>query len=202
MRTSRAIRWTGTIVLAVATTAWAQGVPSDAFQVRYASNLNIGDSVVNFSNTGTVAGTDPAGNVCANVYAFDAEENMIACCACPVTPNALVSLSARGDLISNTLTPGVPTSIVIKVLATLKGAGACNAASPTSPTLAPGLRAWGTTLHANSTTTPITYGVTETDFAKAVLSDSELTSLTDTCAFIQNDGAGFGICKSCRTGGL
>lgn len=175
---------------------------SDAFQIRYASNLNIGDSVVNITNAGTQAGTDPVGRICTNVYVFDPAEEMIACCACLVTPNGLKSLSARSDLISNLLTPALPpNSIIIKLLATTPANGACDAAAPTAATLAPGMRAWGSTLHALPTS-PVTYGVTETEFSPAVLSPSELTKLTTDCGFIQTTGSGAGICVACGTGGL
>ena len=174
---------------------------SDAFQLRYAANLAVGDSVVNLTNAGTRAGSDPAGNICANVYVFAPDESMIACCACVVSPNGLTSYSALADLTANPLTPGVPTSIIVKLLATAKTAAACDAASPTTGNLAPGLRAWGTTIHALPTS-PVSYGVTETEFSQAVLSDSELSQLTATCANIQSTGGGFGICRSCRLGGL
>ena len=196
--------------------AFAQ--PADLpFQVRYASNLNIGDSVINITNTGassTVAFPTQNGNLCVNVYTFDRNEELISCCSCLVTPDALVSLSARNDLISNTLTPGVPTSIVVKLLSSLGGttAASCNASTvtatgvPATPNLvAPGLAAWGTTLHALPVTpgTPATtYGVTETAFTPATLSAAELARITGLCAFIQTNGSGFGICKSCRFGGL
>jgi len=185
--------------------------PEEAFQVAYASNLPIGDSVFNFTNTGTLTlptGLTTTGNICVNVYTFDASEELISCCSCLVTPNGLNSLSARADLISNTLTAGVPTSIVVKAVAsrplglTAAGTGGtCNAGSPTPLTVAPGMRAWGTKLHALPTT-PVTYGVTETPFQPSPLSVAELTKLTTFCGFIQANGSGFGICKSCRTGGL
>jgi hypothetical protein len=193
--------------------------PIDSFQVRYASNLPIGDSVINLTNTGTLTlptGLTTTGNICVNVYTFDASEELISCCSCLVTPNGLNSLSARSDLISNTLTPGVPTSIVIKLLATtplgLSPAGTGGSCNPSSPvvtpagpgifgSLVPGMRAWGTTLHALPTT-PVTYGVTETAFLPSTLSPAEFTKLVTFCGFIQANGSGFGICKSCRTGGL
>lgn len=185
--------------------------PEEAFQVRYASNLAIGDSVINLTNTGTLTlptGLTTTGNICVNVYTFDASEELISCCSCLVTPNGLNSLSARADLISNTLTPGVPTSIVTKLVAsrplglTPAGTGGtCNPSAPTPLTVAPGLRAWGTTLHSLPTT-PVSYGLSETEFSSAPLSVAELTKLTLFCGFIQANGSGFGICKSCRTGGL
>ncbi len=181
------------------------------FQVKYASNLPIGDSVINITNTGAFGGANAAvangaavtnGNICVNVYTFSPDEQLISCCACPVTPNALVSLSARNDLISNTLTPGVPTSIVVKLLAS-PGAPTCNASRPGPPIT--GMAAWGTTIHALPVTPgspATTYGDTETPFTNATLSDAEYKRITTLCGFIQTDGSGFGICRSCRFGGL
>jgi hypothetical protein len=191
------------VALALATAAFGQAVagPADAFQVRYASNLNIGDSVINITNAGSQG---PAlQNICANVYAFSPDEQLISCCSCTVTPNALVSLSAVQDLISNTLTPARPNSIVVKMIATT--ASGCNASNVTATAtsagnLAAGMVAWGTTLHALPTT-PVTYGVTETQFAQPVLSVAELARVTSFCGFIQANGSGFGICRSCRLGG-
>jgi hypothetical protein len=195
------------VPLALATAAFGQRVlgPDDAFQVRYASNLNVGDSVINITNAGS-QGTALT-NICANVYAFSPDEQLISCCSCTVTPNALVSLSAVSDLISNTLTPARPNSIVVKMIATTVGTGTtvCNASNVTATAasagnLASGMVAWGTTLHALPTT-PVTYGVTETRFAQPGLSVAELARLTSFCGFIQANGSGFGICRSCRLGG-
>jgi hypothetical protein len=180
--------------LALSTVAFSQTIgPDDAFLVRYAANLNIGDSVVNVTNTGT-----SGGNLCANVYTFDPAEELISCCTCSVTPNGLQSLSVRNSLISNTLTAAIPTSVVIKMVAST---GTCNASAVTVAGLAPGLRAWGTTIHALPTS-PVAYGVTETGFAPGGLVASELAHITSFCGFIQAIGSGFGICKGCAAGGL
>jgi hypothetical protein len=181
--------------------AFAQSNPISAdspFQVKYASNLNVGDSVFNISNSGA-----SGGNLCVSVYTFSPDEQEISCCSCTVTPNALVSLSAKSDLISNTLTPAVPNSIVVKLVATT--GGACNAS--VQGTRATGLLAWGTTLHAlpvpvvqtDSAVQPFT--VTETPFDPATLGAAEYTRITALCGFIQSNGSGFGICRSCRLGG-
>src|SRR5277367_3885158 len=99
--------------LAMSTVAFSQNpVTADApFQIRYATNLNIGDSVVNLSNSGATGDS-----ICANIYTFDPAEEMISCCACAITPNALQSLSVIKSLISNPLTPAIPLSGVIKIL--------------------------------------------------------------------------------------
>ena len=191
----------------VATAAFAQ-TADGPYQVRYASNLNIGESVINITNTGAIgaglqSGTSASttGAICVNVYAFSPDEQMVSCCSCPVTPNGLVSLGAQRDLISNTLTPAVPTSITIKLLATVPVGGSCNnsAAAVVANELAPGMAAWGTTLHAG---VGGGYEVTETAFTPATLSAGELFRLGTLCNFILANGSGFGVCRSCRLGGL
>lgn len=195
--------WVVVFVVASITAGVAQANATldTPFQVRYASNLNIGDSVVDISNSGA-----SGGNICTNVYTFSPDEQEISCCSCVVTPNALVSLSVKKDLISNTLTPAVPTSVVIKLLST--AGGACNASAPGA--LATGLLAWGTTLHAvpnpscssSYSWCKPSYHLTETAFTPSSLSAAELARISALCGFIQSNGSGFGICRSCRLGGL
>ena len=95
------------------------------------------------------------------------------------------------------------------------GSGCTMSASTVSPLtaiplpgqLAPGLHAWATTIHTDPTGAPT---VTETPFAAGTLSVvgaggqdvGELTRLTQLCTFINATGSGFGICRSCRLGGL
>ena len=99
--------------------------PPDAYQVAYASNINVGDSYVNITNAGTRGGYDasqtgfgPTGGICANVYVFDPSEEMVSCCSCYVSPDGLRSLSVQNDLVSKTLTPSKPNGVVIKLVAT------------------------------------------------------------------------------------
>lgn len=177
------------VICSVASFAQAHDTP---FQVRYAANVgpgSAGDSVINITNTGA-----SGGNICVNVYTFSPDEQEVSCCSCVVTPNGLVSLSVKNDLISNTLTPAVPSAVVVKLLSTT--GGACNAAAPGA--LAAGLAAWGTTVHA----APAGSAVTETSFTPATLSAAELSRIAGLCGFIQSNGSGFGICRSCRTGAL
>jgi hypothetical protein len=199
------------LALVAIATAFAQVAAMDSpYQVRYASNLNIGDSVINITNSGArgadlQSGTSASitGAICANVYAFSPDEQMISCCSCPVTPNGLRALSAQRDLISNTLTPAVPTSITIKLLATAPVGGSCtnSAAAVTTRELVLGMLAWGTTIHA-APVTPVVYSVTETPFSPATLSDGERFRLGTLCNFILANGSGFGVCRSCQLGGL
>jgi hypothetical protein len=204
-------------VALVAAAAFAQNPNRDViYQVGYASNLNVGDGMINITNTGAMgaalqSGTAASitGSICANVYAFSPDEQMVSCCSCPVTPNGLRALSANRDLISNTLTPATPTSIVIKLLGSLPDRGSCtnSAANVTNLNQANGLVAWGTSVH--SSVTPPTSGqqsgpwtVAERSFVPASLSTGELARLTTLCNFILANGSGYGVCKSCQLGGL
>jgi hypothetical protein len=179
----------------------------DPYQLRYFSNLNIADSVINITNTGERGAANQSGTtasitgaICVNAYAFSPDEQMVACCSCPVTPNGLVSLSAKSDLISNTLTPAVPTSIVVKLVASIPVARSCtsSAAVINQAGLAPGMLAWGATIH-DFAGAP---SGTETPFSGGTLSAGELARLSSLCGFINSNGSGFGICRSCRLGGL
>ena len=131
---------------------------------KYAANLNIGESYIDITNTGAngAALLGPGfgaatGNICVNVYAFDPGEELISCCSCLVTPDQTVNLGVNRDLTVKTLTGVVPTSVTVKLLATLAGGDgtgtSCtnSAASVATATLAAGMAAWGTTLHATPT---------------------------------------------------
>ena len=184
------------------------------FLIGYAANLNAGDSVIDLTNTGANGAslTGPgfggaAGNICMNVYAFSPDEQLVACCSCLVTPNGLVSLSANADLVSNTLTGVRPNSIVVKVVPTgasanFSGTSCTNSAAiagnAANPLLVSGGLGFGTTIHAQGAG----FATTENPLRQATLSLQELASITSRCTNIIGNGSTFGICRSCRTGGL
>ena len=143
-----------------------------------------------------------------NVYAFSPDEQLISCCSCLITPNGLVSLSVNQDMVSNTLTGVRPNSIVVKLVntgaaANFAGTSCTNSAAlagtPAFP-LAGGVLAFGTTLHAGAAVGA--FNLTETPFIRATLSQAELDSIKNRCTNIIGNGSTFGICRSCRTGGL
>ena len=186
--------------LAFSAVAFAQYDTEDSTQVHYFSNLNIGDSVINFTNTGANGSANGTTDICVNVYTFAPDEQEISCCSCEVTVNGLQSLSVVNDLISNVLTPSVPTSVTVELHATSVPSTGCDATKQGMD--ADGLRAWGTTLHA-APTTPVSYQVTETAFLTSDIDpSSQVGTNAQLCKFIGILGSGFGICKSCRLGGL
>jgi hypothetical protein len=207
-------------VVAVAQTPTSSG--DGIFQIGYAANVNAGDSYVNISNDGASMTTTTiqaatnslsvSGSMCVNVYAFNPDEEILSCCSCPLTPNGLVSLSVQRDLLNNTLTGRAnPSSVVIKLLATNPaGAAVGTTSNPCALSAgnllgqgaAPGLVAWGTKLHANTSATTTTYSLTETPFTVGALNGPELLRLNNLCAFNLAQGSTFGICNSCELAGL
>jgi hypothetical protein len=206
--------------LACGTTTTPAACPEDSFQLLYASNVttaavpNLGDSLINATNTGatqTVTGLlgYAGGNICLNFYVFDPNEEELACCSCMVTPNGLISTSAE-DLLSNNLTPENPSSTVIKVLASSATGlttcvGSAAAVTATNPgaanNLVPGARLWGTTLHTStgSPTSGFPYGVErEFSHAGATLSAGELNRMVILCGVTAANGSNFGLCKGCN----
>jgi len=186
--------------LALTSVASAQVISTapDQYQVHYFSNATLGDTI-NITNTGASGGIEPTGNLCANVYAFDPSQEIISCCSCLITPNGLASLSTLGDVLFNTLTGSIPSSISVAIIGSQQAT--CNPSTVTPGVLASGLRAWGTTLHVLPTVTPTAYTMTETEFSGSDLSLTELIRLTSTCGFIQADASGYGLCNSCPESG-
>lgn len=181
------------------------------FLVGYAANLNSGDATINVTNTGSEgAGLQSGmsatitGSICANLYAFSPDEQMVSCCSCPVTPNGLRTFSANRDLVSNPETPAAPTSIVIKIVGTAPAGESCvnAAANVTALPAAYGLAAWGTSVHSASTP-PLSgqqagpWKLTAHQFRPATLSEGELLRLATLCNFAIANGSGYGVCRSC-----
>jgi len=174
---------------------------ADSYQVAYVANLANGESYIDMTNAGsnmTNPADDPGGSICVNVYGFTPGESMFSCCSCLVSPNGLKSLSIQRDLVENPLFPGVPTSITVKLVATQPLNGSCDPSYPTNATLTQGLRAWSTTLHP----TPFGFARAEHAFETSYLNPDLLTEFTMLCGFIEGNGSGFGICRSCQLGGL
>jgi hypothetical protein len=119
-----------TILVALAALAVVPAFADGNFLVKYVSNLQIGDSFINVTNTGAAQGqnlqlstnglpsqTQRSGNICVNIYVFTPDEQEAECCSCLLTANGLATFSAR-SLSANALTGVVPSDIVIKLVAT------------------------------------------------------------------------------------
>jgi hypothetical protein len=165
------------LVLTGSGTAWAQ--QSDVFSVAYYSGGTV-------SNGGGVsAGTDmqvintgaSGGSLCADIYVFDAHEELKECCRCYVTPDGLLTLT-MAQLTSNPANGVYSPNGVIKLISD----PGCN---ETAPSPAPELRAW--IVNPNNGT------LTESEFEATPLSAQELSNLSFLCGSVGNQ-TGPGVC--------
>jgi hypothetical protein len=174
--------------------ALAQG----SYYVDYYAN-NAGpesyfDQIIRIVNVGTNGTplTVPTGNICANIYVFDPDQEMIACCAEYITPNELDSAFVGKDLTFNTLTTFVPPTGVVKVVLTPRNSFTCDPTLPLTGADAGLAAVWGTHLQ---TTGGYTF-LTETEKAHQTLGAGEAAFLPQACSFVLYLGSGRGTCRS------
>jgi hypothetical protein len=168
-------------LVGVAAILSAQAIDPDTFKVSYfANNLDTDSNTVRVTNVGT-----SGGNICADIYVFDPNQELSECCSCLVTPDGLLQLSVHFDLTSNPLTGVFLDTGAIKIVSAAVSGGACSL--PTAPKPTSGVRAWATHLQNNDTET-------ETEFSDSGLSAEELGRLAAQCKAIQLVGSGKGVC--------
>ena len=190
----RAISIAALILLLLACSSLVMAQLNDVYWVSYYSNRGHGtaplDQTVRIVNPGEqgspLSGTH--GNVCADIYVFDANQEMIECCACKFSANALLTLSVNNDLTSNPLQGWPPpTDGVIKIVS--DNQANCD---PTSPVPVPDIRAWATHLQWPGGPALVT---TEDEFLNAPLQQDELSFLGQACSFVLFLGSGKGSCS-------
>jgi hypothetical protein len=170
------------LFIALASPMWAQ--INDVYQGH--PFIDSQPSLVQIWNTGQVGSPiDPAtkqGTVCADIYVFDANQEMSECCNCKITANGVLTLSTDVTgygLRANPLTGVAPQIGVYKIVS---DAGSnCDA---TNPVPTPDLRAWA-------------FGPTYDQFAQVPLQAQEQQFLGQACAFVIYLGSGKGQC-SCK----
>lgn len=151
--------------------------------------------LVNYGAAGTPL-TSPRGDVCANVYVFDANQEMVACCSCRVTPNAMLALSVANGLTNNPVTSVVPVNGDVKIISTAaQGTTACSPLTDNGGLLASTV-GFGTHLQVSGGTAAGTF-LTETLTANACLSQIEHDFLLQACQFARYLGSNKGVC-SCK----
>jgi hypothetical protein len=152
------------------------------------------DQIIRIVNVGTLGTplTSPTGDICANIYVFNNDQEMIACCTQRITPNELDSASVGTQLTFNPLTSVVPSAGVVKIALVPPPAGGCNpTVSTTTPDATLGV-VFGTHLQ----TEPSGTFVTETEKIASPLSAAEEGFLQSACSFTLFLGSGKGTCTS------
>ena len=200
------------LVLAVACLsvgiASAQTLPADTYQVSYYSGAfaPIPSATLHIVNPGTAVtainrnGAPLNGNLCADIFVFNNDEQAVECCACQLTPDSERTLSIRGNLLSNPVNADNETPDgVLKIVSTRPVNGLCPLPTGDRPlTPAAGLRAWATHIQTQGAD-PVRYVETEEEFAPAPLTGFEWEFAELQCSAIVTSGSRAGIC-SCGYG--
>jgi len=207
----------GLLLLVSAVPALAQG----SYYVDYYSNninplaadqviraINVGVLGTPLTSIGQLPGTTPGqGDICQNVYVFDSNQEMIACCACRFTPNELSSASVGAQLTNHALTGTAPVSGVVKLAFTTptasNGPTGCRAETAVltgGAANATWAAVFGTHLQAEPPASPTALFVTETSKLPQVLSDAEALFLPNACSMLRYLGSGLPGSCSCTAG--
>jgi hypothetical protein len=193
------------------------------------NNAGVGDNILRLINpngaaNGNLAGAKPQ-TVCAMIYVFDDDEEMGACCGCPLSSAGLATFSVAHNLTSNW---GIPLSEIgaaltndnalgaIAIVAAAPNTTACLGAGGGSacnggcdPTNVPGYSATttsnllGSITHdqavvqpISSSTYTVSFGVTEVALSDDAGGDpTNLIYLQTQCGALLGNGTGGGLCN-------
>ena len=192
------------IVVFVIVPAQAQ----DNLQAYFSNNPGPGGAadqqirLINYGSNGTPL-TSPVGDVCANIYVFDANQEMVSCCSCRITPNGLLTLSVANGLTNNPVTSVVPVNGDVVIIPILAGPF-CDPVNWISVDLGGGIGigfpnsvvGFSTHLQTSGGTTPGTF-ITETTIPNVGPFKGNAEFLRQSCQFAQYLGSGKGRC-SCK----
>jgi hypothetical protein len=146
---------------------------------------------VRIVNPGVQSTTSVLGDLCANIYVFDAAQELKECCSCPVTANGRILLIVEQNLTSNPGN-GAPfnSGSFVVVPSVLSATTLCDPTTVTPVATLNNLDVWAT--HVSNKGTG--FGVTETLAPSTPLSANELTELQTRCGFIFANQSGAGQC--------
>jgi hypothetical protein len=173
----------------LASTAAAQqpALPDTSYYITYYGNANTAgfpDAQVTIVNPGSTggwsitdgqSGTGVGGDLCANIYVFTSDQEMVECCSCAISPNGMLQFSLNTNLTANPLANSqvvpLPVAGALKVVSS-RGPG-CSSGSFASAaaTYTPdgSLRGWNTHVRATVPGAPTLWTVTETPLRMAYL---------------------------------
>jgi hypothetical protein len=139
-------------------------------------------------------------NQCALIYVLKPDQELAACCGCPLTPNQLLKLSVNKDLTGNPY-GAIGPSGTIAIVPSIPNCAPVGA--PPVVDCDPGLppltgesfvTAWATHLQDSGAITEDDF-----DFSTGAGAAATVTALVADCNFVQSNGSGAGVC-TCGSG--
>ena len=144
--------------------------------------------------------------VCANIYVFDDDQEMVACCSCDITSNGLATISVDKDLLVDPiLSGGAPDGIEdgsVAIVASPGSYGCYPGGYDYSPSLANLLGSISHVQTIKNNRGEYTRGFTEVRLNDDAGGDaSNVTYLQEECTNLLGNGSGAGYCY-CPAGSL
>jgi len=202
MLRKRDSRWLSCAVLTVVIVCLAAGIASaqeDFYYLTYYSDALVPgvSGTVHIVNPGTALtkinanGRPLNGNLCADIYVLNNDEQVVECCGCILTPDSERTINIHTNLLGNPDNPGLVTNDgVIKTISATPDPGCDPTGDRGAVRPTPSLRLWATHIQ----TVPAGFAETEEEFETAPLSSNELLFLENQCSAIFTSGSGPGVC--------
>jgi hypothetical protein len=205
MLRKRDSRWLSCAVLTVVIVCLAAGIASaqeDFYYLTYYSDALLAPAgapsgTVHIVNPGTALtkinanGRPLNGNLCADVYVLNNDQQVVECCGCILTPDSERTINIDVNLLGNPDNPGLVTNDgVIKTISATPDPGCDPSGDRGAVKPVPSLRLWATHIQ----TRPTGFAETEEEFETAPLSSNELLNLENQCSAIFTSGSGPGVC--------
>jgi hypothetical protein len=162
------------------------------YRVDYYANATasgVPNATLRLDNDGSAADA----NLCADIFVFNANEEISECCSCLETPDDLLTLDVNTNLLSNPANGIATANGVIKVVAAATTGGACPVPTHITTVTGAEIQGWGTHIQNNGT-------LTETNSQVSNLSAAEEAHLAKLCGAIVAVDSGTGICNCTGAG--
>ncbi len=208
MLRKRDSRWLCFAVPTVVIVCLAAGIASaqsDFYYLTYYSDALVPGApsgTVHIVNPGTALtkinanGRPLNGNLCADIYVLNNDEQVVECCGCILTPDSERTINIDVNLLRNPDNPRLVTNDgVIKTISATPDPGCDPTGDRGAVKPTPSLRLWATHIQ----TRPTGFAETEEEFETAPLSSNEILFLENQCSAIFTSGSGPGVC-SCGFG--
>jgi len=173
-----------------------------------------GDALVHIVDVGAFDSDPVHGDLCANIYVFDDDQEMQECCSCPLTADSVQTFSTINDLTSNPQFSSPLGVGVIKIVSSgievgvppfdcsSGGNGKAGTAGTIGANLGHGLEAWINHTESMASNNPsftppfgFVTSTSVTEFHHAPIDIGELDQLGGLCLNIELHASGRGICR-------
>jgi hypothetical protein len=164
------------------------------YRVDYFANAQTSgapDATLRLDNDGSAA----EASLCADIYVFNANEEITECCSCLETPDDLLTLNVNTNLLNNPANGIAVDSGVIKIVAAATLPGNKCPLYPSTITTVTGAEIQGWATHVQNNLT-----LTETNSQVSNLSSAESKHLAGLCGAVQAADSGSGLCNCTGAG--